>query len=83
MFTVYSLPNCKYCEMTKALLKTAGQEFREEVIGIDILREEFIDRYPYQKTAPLIFDNEINVGGYDDLIEYLEKKGRGPQLIEG
>ena len=84
MFTVFSKgETCQYCVKAKRLLEKAGYTYREEIIGIHILREEFIDRFPDQKTVPLVYDGTDKVGTYEDLVEYIAKKGPAPELILG
>lgn len=64
---VYSKEHCPACIKAKSLLSIKNMEYTETVIGKDILREEFIELFPEQKTVPLIIIDGVKIGGYDDL----------------
>ena len=40
MITVYSKPNCAYCEKAKYLLKNLGLEYEEKVVSKDLSIDE-------------------------------------------
>lgn len=80
MFTVYSKPNCPFCDQAKALLEQRGEVF--EVINIDvgqqridgakyISRDEFFSRLPAARTVPQIIRHTDNssmiIGGFAEL----------------
>ena len=79
-FTVYSKMECKYCDYAKELLKEEGYSY--EIIMCDYyLKEEpegFLRTmevkigYRYN-TFPMIFHKEKFIGGYTELVKYLEK----------
>jgi glutaredoxin 3 len=69
---VYTLTNCAACVNAKRLLDSKDMPFTETVIGKDILREEFVELFPEQKTAPLIIIDGVKIGGHDELKEYLD-----------
>jgi glutaredoxin len=75
---VYTLPSCSSCVNSKKLLDSKNVYFTETVIGKDILREDFVELFPEQKTAPLIVIDGVKIGGYDELREYLDNK---PELL--
>jgi glutaredoxin len=81
MFTVYSKPACNFCTRAKSLLVAAGHDFK--VINIDlgqdrelgaeyIDREEFIGKFPTQRTLPLILKDNVLIGGYTELKAVLD-----------
>jgi len=84
-FTIYTQPNCSWCEKAKELLKRLGHIYREVVIGRDISVREFykiIEEYTDKKLVPQIFTNPDGqhaqyIGGYDALAEYLENVAGG------
>jgi len=41
------------------------------VIGEDISRDEVISKYPEQKKVPIIIVNDNVLGGYAELIDYM------------
>ena len=67
-WTVYTKPNCQYCERTKHLLSG------ENVTYIDLNKKELPylrQKYsipPDHNTVPIIIKDNTFVGGYDDMI---------------
>ena len=84
MFLIYSKgETCSFCTKAKKILEMTGHEYTEMIIGIHILRENFIEMFPEQKTVPLIFHDGQKIGGYEEMVEYLKTVGPGPNLLEG
>ena len=73
--TVYTKDLCGYCDAAKSLLKSMNVRFDEAKIGTDITREELLEIAPNARTAPQIVINNKVVGGYDDLVDYIENTG--------
>ena len=82
-FTVYSKDNCKYCDLAKKLLSDNNLEYSEILLNNESERIEFYERYTDEEegilvnTMPQIFENNNNnnnkkIGGYTDLVKYLE-----------
>jgi len=74
--TVYSKPNCSYCEKAKALLISkqlnytlveldVGQVKLEDVKYIS--RDALIARMPLAKTMPQIVIDGVAIGGFQEL----------------
>lgn len=57
MKTIYTKDNCPACVQLKAQLKQKGEEFTEIKIGKDITREDFIVKFPGQRTVPFVVNN--------------------------
>ena len=72
---VWSKDNCTYCDQAKKLLEEKGVEFEEKKIGHGYTLEDLLAVVPNARTAPQIVINNKVVGGYDDLIEYIENTG--------
>ncbi len=70
--TVYSKTNCPYCVKAKALLAFRGKEYTEVLVGVDMLREDFMDTFPDVRTVPFIVIDGVKIGGYDNLVEWLD-----------
>jgi glutaredoxin len=49
---VYSKENCPACVALKARLKKDGEEFVEVVVGKDITREDFLQKFPQVRMMP-------------------------------
>lgn len=83
-FVIYSKGDvCKYCVKAKQLLEAKNLPFHEEVIGIHILRETFLDLFPDATTVPIIVLDGVRIGGYDNLVEYLKTYQAPNNMILG
>jgi glutaredoxin len=71
MIEIYSKPNCPYCDAAKAIFRANSVQVNEHVVGSDISREEFLQKFPNCKTVPQIIINGHHVGGYTDLTEWM------------
>lgn len=80
MFTVYTKPNCPFCDQAKALLERHGETF--EVVHLDvgqpkveghayISREDLLAKVPGARTMPQITRHDATsariVGGFSEL----------------
>ena len=74
MITVYSRPGCKWCESSKTLLELKGVVFNELMLDVDITVDQLKTLVPGAKSVPQIMDDDIHIGGYKELTEYLDKK---------
>ena len=72
---VISKDNCPYCVKAKQLLENLNIEFVEKKVGKDITREELLERVPNARSVPQIFINNENIGGYQELANYIENTG--------
>jgi len=78
--TLYSKPNCPYCEMAKRLLTGKGQTWTEiDIEADDAKREEMVERSG-QQTVPQIWIGDRHVGGFDNL-SALESSGELDALL--
>jgi glutaredoxin len=56
---VYSKENCPACVALKARLTKDGESFTEIMVGKDITREEFLEKFPQVRKMPhVVFINE-------------------------
>ncbi len=66
--TVYSGPNCPYCQRAKMLLQKKGAKFEEIDVKADpSKRDEMLQKSGGKQTIPQIFINGQHIGGCDDL----------------
>lgn len=70
--TVWSKYHCPYCDQAKALLKQKGIPFEEKKIGDGYTKEELLEAVPTARTVPQIFIDEKLIGGYTDLVSYIQ-----------
>ena len=76
--TIYSKPNCTFCDKSKALVKGLGLTYEEKMFGKDFNSpEELYEAVGKQvRTMPQIkIDGEL-IGGYNQLVEYFVEKGK-------
>jgi glutaredoxin len=55
---IYTTPNCPGCKQLKAKWTSEGKEYLEVVIGSDISREAFFEKYPGVRTVPYVVEQE-------------------------
>jgi glutaredoxin 3 len=72
---VWSKYQCPYCDQAKALLTAKGIEFEERKIGDGYTREDLLEAVPTARSVPQIFLGEKHIGGYTDLVKYIEETG--------
>lgn len=58
MKTVYSTENCPACVVLKTKLKALGEPFKEVVIGKDIPKAEFFEKFPSVRSVPFVIEEE-------------------------
>lgn len=71
---VYSKDKCPWCDKAKALLDSNNVPYKELKYNIDFSREQLAEKLPfnYNKiTLPQIFIDGQNIGGYEDLLDYI------------
>jgi|TARA_B110000259_G_C14026813_1_gene404998 glutaredoxin len=77
VITVYSKPNCPYCEKAKYLLKSLGLQYEERVVTKDLSVEELYKVLDKQvRTIPQIVIDKNHIGGYNELKEYFINEGK-------
>ena len=79
---IYTKDNCPYCDWAKQLLQKKNVYYTENKIGSGIMREEFIQLFPNQKTVPLIFEDGNKIGGYAELQEFFNNESGKTFLVE-
>ena len=74
---IYSKHNCVYCDKSKALVKGLGMTYEEKMFGKDFKSpEELYEAVGKQvRTMPQIKIDDVLIGGYNQLVEFLADKG--------
>jgi len=72
MITIYSRPNCKWCDQSKTLLESKGVEYNELMLDLDITVEQLKKLVPGAKSVPQILNDGVLIGGFTELKTYLE-----------
>jgi len=75
--TIYSKNNCVYCNKDKALVKNLGLEYEEKKLeSFDSPQAMLEDIGKNVRQMPQIkIDGEL-IGGYNQLVEYFNEKGK-------
>ena len=75
--TIYSKPNCVFCDKAKSMVKNLGFEYEEKMFGKDFNSvEELYEAVGKQvRTMPQIIIDDKHIGGYNELVEYFADKG--------
>ena len=77
MITVYSKPQCPYCDKAKHLLTSLGLQYEEKVVTKDLSIDELFKVLGKQvKTIPQIVMNDTHIGGYNELKEHFINEGK-------
>lgn len=80
-FTIYSKPDCSFCEQAKALLKSKNIPFNEMIIDVGQVKDpaktytttqSLLAILPSARTIPQIFRGEEHIGGYAALKKLVE-----------
>jgi glutaredoxin len=75
-YTIYSKPNCTYCEQAKKLLTSKGLTYEELIIDVGQIKDDdrkyvsvqqLKDRVPSAQTVPQIFKGSEHLGGFEAL----------------
>lgn len=82
MIDVYGKDGCSYCDKAVRLLEYNNMHYRYFKVGTDLTLQEFQERFPGVKTVPAITTYGMYIGGYDQLVGYVEENGNGGR-IEG
>jgi glutaredoxin 3 len=70
---IYTKDNCTYCVQAKNLLNKHKYTFQEKNLKDIENRSELLFLYPEAKTVPQIFIDSTHIGGYTDLVSYIEQ----------
>lgn len=66
MFVVHTIPDCKWCDRAKRLLRNVGAAYTERLYSTPEEKAAF-KREHKTETAPLIYLNGERIGGFEDL----------------
>ena len=72
MITIYGKTQCGYCDAAKRLCESRGLEFEYKQLDKDFTREVMVEEFPTARTFPQIIVSGNKIGGYDQLVKYIE-----------
>jgi len=70
---IYSKSNCVFCDKAKYYFLQNDITYVEHNVEIPEVFEKLMSRNPNARTMPQIFVNDELIGGYTDLMEWVEK----------
>jgi|TARA_B100001105_G_scaffold247107_1_gene231455 glutaredoxin len=73
MITIYGKTACGFCDAAKQLCETRGYKYKYKQLDKDFTREDIIKTFPGARTFPQIIVNDDKIGGYEQLIQYIEE----------
>lgn len=76
--TIWSKNPCPYCDRAKDLMKSRGIEYEERNITAGTwTKEQLLEAVPGARSVPQIIINGQVVGGFNELVKYLEETAGG------
>lgn len=69
---IWGKPACPYCVKAKQLCENMKIEYVYKQLGVDFDREQVFEQFPDARTFPQIRINNSAIGGYTQLVEYIE-----------
>jgi len=75
MIEIYGKPMCPYCDQAKRLCETREFKYTYKSLGTDYTKEELLESFPGARTVPQIIVNGTKIGGYNELVKYIEETG--------
>jgi glutaredoxin 3 len=72
---VWSKENCPSCTKAKTLLDNRKIPFEVRQIGEEWTREQLLEAVPTARSVPQIMINGQSIGGYEELVRYMEDTG--------
>tara|TARA_B100000902_G_scaffold381250_1_gene417522 strand:- start:182 stop:400 length:219 start_codon:yes stop_codon:yes gene_type:complete len=72
MYKVYGSTICLYCDKAENLLKTKDLPFEKIYVDQDEDAKDYIVKQGF-RTVPQIWLDDKWIGGYDDLVKFLNK----------
>ena len=71
--TVWTKDDCLYCSLAKKELHSRKYKIDERNITSLWSKEDLLKVVPKARTVPQIFINDKYIGGYNELMQYIEE----------
>jgi glutaredoxin 3 len=75
MIEIYGKPACPSCTKAKAFCEKSKLKFSYYELDTDFTRDELFEQFPTARTFPQIKINGSCIGGYEQMIEYIDNTG--------
>lgn len=76
MFEIYTKDGCNFCKLAKNLFTIKRLPFKEYILGIHLDKGALLEKFPNARELPIIYDDDVRVGGYRELVGYLQEKDK-------
>ena len=73
MILIYGKPMCPFCDKAKALCEQRGFAYEYKTLCADYTKEELLETFPGARTVPQIVINGQKIGGWDQMVKYIEE----------
>jgi len=70
---IYTKTSCAACLFAKDYLKKQEMDFTEFIVDKDITVDDVKNKFPQASTVPIIVIDDVFIGGYTELSEFLDK----------
>tara|TARA_B100000900_G_C20530274_1_gene696017 strand:- start:316 stop:561 length:246 start_codon:yes stop_codon:yes gene_type:complete len=74
MFTIYSKPNCPFCNKFKRVVELEDLPHIVYELGVDFTREEFYNKFGSGSTFPQILLDDLKLGGCQESLRHMQKE---------
>jgi len=75
MIEIYGKPACPSCTKAKALCEARNLKFEYYQLDVDFTKEELFEQFPTARTFPQIKIGGTSIGGYEQMLEYIDNTG--------
>lgn len=73
---MWSKDNCTYCVQAKKILELNNVEIEvRHLDGVKWTKDQLLEAVPTARTVPQIFINDEYIGGFNEVVKYLETQG--------
>ena len=69
--TIYTIGGCHYCSQMKELLRRANLDYKKVKVGVDITREEFLEKHPNAIGYPFAIVDGVEYKSLGELAKFL------------
>lgn len=71
MIEIYGKDDCTFCVRAKQLCEMKNVDYVYKHLGTDITRDELLEMFPNARTMPQIKADNEAIGGFNELVAYL------------
>lgn len=75
MIEIYGKPSCPSCSKAKSFCESNGFKYKYYTLDEDFTKDELFEQFPTARTFPQIKIGENKVGGYEQMLTYIESTG--------